>query len=86
MFRKTTLLQLIKHLNNEHDSHIKIERLHFNNWLEFDAWKADEEKQTRSYYVQDSSAKMYGSSKHHYFYCNTVDLVTMNPKGTQNDK
>ena len=66
------LSQLMKHLNSEHDCQITSQKCNFNNWLEFDTWKEEEEKQTRSYYVWDSSPKMYRSS---------IDLVTINPKG-----
>lgn len=70
---------MIKHLNDEHNSKIFIESLHFDNWEEFSSWKRQEEIRTESCYVCDSSMKTYGSANHYYFYCNrSGDFV---PKG-----
>ena len=69
LLRTSTLSQLIEHLNSGHNCQISTEKHTFNCWSEFDAWKAKEEKQTNSYYVRDSSAKVHGLLKH-YFYCN----------------
>ena len=63
-------MQLVNHLNSEHDSQISIMKHHFNSWNEFETWKATEESLTKSFYARDSSAKLYGSSRHYYFYCN----------------
>lgn len=70
---------MIKHQNDEHNSKIFIESLHFDTWEEFSSWKRQEEIRTESCYVRDSSMKTYGSANHYYFYCNrSGDFV---PKG-----
>jgi len=38
--------------------------------MEFEQWKLQEVSKTKSHYVRNTSAKVFGSSKHYYFYCN----------------
>ena len=37
---------------------------------EFNEWKLKEERKSKAHFVQNSSAKIYGSVKHLYYYCN----------------
>ena len=62
--------ELLKHLREKHNSEISTSTLHFDHLTEFIEWKEKEEQRTQSWYVQDSSAKLYSKVKHYYFYCN----------------
>ena len=62
--------ELIKHLREKHNSEISTSTLHFDHLKEFIKWKEEEEQRTQSWYVRDSSAKLYSEVKHYYFYCN----------------
>jgi len=63
---------LIEHLNRVHDAQIYQQKHEFGTWSDFEMWKTEEESRTKSSYVRDSSAKVYGKSKYYYFYCNDL--------------
>lgn len=68
--RFSNLLKLQEHLTSVHNFEVSIKYHEFCNIDEFEKWKAAEELATKSYYVRNSSAKTYGTSKIHYLYCN----------------
>ena len=59
----TTISQLIEHLNSLHNAEILF-------FQQFEQWKLQEESKMKTHYVRNTSAKVYGMSKHYHFYCN----------------
>ena len=41
--------------------------------------KVQEEEHCKSYYIQRSSAQMYGTNKHWYLYCNRSGTIRTTP-------
>lgn len=61
---------MIEHLSSAHDVNINQESREFASFEEFMKWKAIEEAQTHSFYVQQSGSRVRGTGTWWYFYCN----------------
>jgi len=60
-----------EHLTKDHDMDVTISTHNFCDMEEFEKWKTAEETASRSYFVRNSSSKLYGdTNKFYYYYCN----------------
>ena len=60
---------------------INNQTLSFEDLTQFNEWKLQEEKQSKSHYVQNSSVKLYSGTKYWYFYCNRSGAHRFRGKG-----
>jgi hypothetical protein len=79
--RFSTIQSVVSHLQQEHHIEVINQTLSFKNSTAFNEWKLQEEKKCKSYYVQNSSAKSYGSTKYTYLYCNRSGAGRFRGKG-----
>ncbi len=78
--RFSNLKQLIAHLGQGHNAHVKIETVDFPNIHSFLTWKEDVELKSYSHYVQQCSSTTSGDDTKWYYYCNRAGKYK--PKGT----
>ena len=72
-YRFPSIQGVISHLQNAHNMEIGYQTHSLDNFTKFNEWKIQEEKTSKSYYIQNSSAKLYGSTKYWYLYCNRYE-------------
>ena len=61
-YRFPTIQGVISHLHNDHNMEIGNQTHSFENFTKFNEWKVQEDKTSKSCYIQNSSAKLYGSN------------------------
>ena len=71
-YRFSTIQGVITHLQNDHNMEIGNQTHSFENITKFNEWKLQEDKTSKSYYIQNSSVKLYGGTK--YWYSTVIDL------------
>ena len=57
-----------EHLTKDHDMDVTISTHNFCDMEEFEKWKTAEETASRSYFVRNSSSKLYGDTNKFYYY------------------
>jgi hypothetical protein len=57
------------------------ETLSFENLTQFDEWKLEEEKKSKSCFIKNSSVKKFNDTNHWYYYCNRSGIGRFRGKG-----
>ena len=73
--------KLIGHRNKCHEDSIEIVVHHFDSLQIFEKWKNEEERRSKSSYVQHSASRMQGVNRKSYLYCHRSGIVRSEGKG-----
>ena len=80
------MIELVNHVNNEHDYDMEIQTETFDNYENFEHWKKDLETSTRSWFVKhrgDRESKGYTTA---WYYCNLTGQYETEGKGKRSLK